>query len=156
MQVSFIFRDINLFGCRMKQAQSVSGAERRVRDWLHFAVRHSRAVGNPRQTLDLEIKNLIGPNMEPLLLGVQRALQNFRLFHWRWAYLSFQYDAIGHATGPEPRCCGSSETHTGSMGHWPFYKGTWQCLISGNIFQNENLELFQWLLCIGKMLVDGE
>ena len=70
---------------RMKQAQSVSGAaqthERRVRDLLHPAVRHSRAVGNPRQKLDLTIKNLIGPNMEPLLLGLQRTLRNFRPFH---------------------------------------------------------------------------
>ena len=69
----------------MKQAQSVSGAahthERRVGDLLHPAVRHSRAVGNSRQKLDIAIKRLIGPDMEPLLLGLQRTLQNFRLFH---------------------------------------------------------------------------
>ena len=84
------------FRRRMKQAQSVSGAaqthERRVGDLLHPAVRHRRAVGNPRQKLDLTIKNLIGPNMEPLLLGLQRTLQNFRPFHWCCACLSLQYD----------------------------------------------------------------
>ena len=69
----------------MKQAQSVSGAaqthERRVGDLLHPAVRHSRAVEHPREKLDIAVKHLIGPNMEPLLLGLQRTLQNFRPFH---------------------------------------------------------------------------
>ena len=125
IEVSIIFKEARKYQLRrrMKQAQSVSGAahtlplrnERRAGDRLQPAVPHSW-VEHPRQKLDIAIKHLIGHNMEPLLLGLQRTLQNCRPFHWCCACLSLQYDAIGHATRPKTRCCGSSETHTGSMG----------------------------------------
>ena len=139
--VSFISkeaRDINLDAEWSRRSQFLALLhERRVGYLLHPVVRHSRAVGNPRQKLDLTIKNLIGPNMEPLLLGLQRTLQNFRPFHWCCACLSLQYDAIGHATGPKTRRCGSSETHTGSMGlSVTIPSNVFE--ISGNVFQKEN------------------
>ena len=140
IEVSFIFkeaRDINLDAEWSRHSQFLALLhERRVGYLLHPAVRHSRAVGNPRQKLDLTM-NLIGPNMEPLLLGLQRTLQNFRLFHWCCACWSLQYDAIGHATGPKTRRCGSSETHTGSMGlSVTIPSNVFE--ISGNVFQKEN------------------
>ena len=96
--LSFIFffkeaRDINIDAEWSRRSQFLALLhERRVGDWLQPAVLHSRAVGNPRQKLDLTIKNLIlVPTWSRCCLGFfKRTLQNCRPFHWCCACLSLQ------------------------------------------------------------------